>query len=367
MTVDIPAEFSDFVHRAISSGSFASEADVVGAGLRLLAEREQKLEALRAEILPALESLDRGEGERGTSKRRAVRFTVGSRTRRGLGNNGPCRRARRRRTVTSSGSPSTSRWTVRRRRTGSSIHSTKSSRCSPHTLKWVSSDPTFRPSLRSLFRGQLRHLLSSRRGWHRGRTSPARSAGHPGAVLSMQLDAHGSCERFANPGYSKSRVGRAQRVPRVSVRVRGLALGPPYWLNAHSLFARDAVTTARLFFGQPAEVPSGGRFLLPLHRALAVENRILHSFAANNRMPTIQLDCRRQACDLARQFARARTGRPLWRVWRPLRARNADAGPRRAGRRVRQGPARPGVSGRAGRPAAATTSAGRRRCITPSG
>ena len=63
MTVDIPAEFSAFVERVICSGSFASEADVIGAGLRLLAERERKLEALRAEILPALESLDRGEGE----------------------------------------------------------------------------------------------------------------------------------------------------------------------------------------------------------------------------------------------------------------------------------------------------------------
>lgn len=62
MTVDIPAEFSDFVQNIISRGSFASEADVVGAGLRLLAERERKLELLRAEILPALESLDRGEG-----------------------------------------------------------------------------------------------------------------------------------------------------------------------------------------------------------------------------------------------------------------------------------------------------------------
>ena len=59
MTVDIPAEFSDFVQRIIGRGSFASEADVVGAGLRLLDERERKMESLRAEILPAL---DRGEG-----------------------------------------------------------------------------------------------------------------------------------------------------------------------------------------------------------------------------------------------------------------------------------------------------------------
>ena len=63
MTVDIPAEFSQFVQQVISRGSFASETEVVGAGLRLLQARERKLEALRAEILPALESLDRGEGE----------------------------------------------------------------------------------------------------------------------------------------------------------------------------------------------------------------------------------------------------------------------------------------------------------------
>ena len=59
----IPAEFSQFVQQVISRGSFASETEVVGAGLRLLQERERELEALRAEILPALESLDRGEGE----------------------------------------------------------------------------------------------------------------------------------------------------------------------------------------------------------------------------------------------------------------------------------------------------------------
>jgi len=59
MTADIQAEFSDFVQRVIGRGNFASEADVVGAGLRLLDERERKMESLRAEILPAL---DRGEG-----------------------------------------------------------------------------------------------------------------------------------------------------------------------------------------------------------------------------------------------------------------------------------------------------------------
>jgi antitoxin ParD1/3/4 len=63
MTVEIPAEFSQFVEQVISRGSFASETEVIGAGLRLLQERERKLEALRAEILPALESLDRGEGK----------------------------------------------------------------------------------------------------------------------------------------------------------------------------------------------------------------------------------------------------------------------------------------------------------------
>ena len=62
MTVEIPSEFSAFVYEAMQSGSFASEADVVAAGLRLLREQDEKRHALRQDIQVGIDSLDRGEG-----------------------------------------------------------------------------------------------------------------------------------------------------------------------------------------------------------------------------------------------------------------------------------------------------------------
>lgn len=62
MTVEIPAELEHFVQQVINRGSFSSEAEVVGEALRLLQERESRLEQLRQEIKPALDRLDRGEG-----------------------------------------------------------------------------------------------------------------------------------------------------------------------------------------------------------------------------------------------------------------------------------------------------------------
>jgi len=62
MTVEIPLEFQQFVHAIIGRGSYRSEADVVGSALALLRDREQRSDALRREIQPALDRLDRGEG-----------------------------------------------------------------------------------------------------------------------------------------------------------------------------------------------------------------------------------------------------------------------------------------------------------------
>jgi len=62
MTIEIPAEHVQFVHEVIRSGSFRSEAEVIGEALRLLKERQSRLEVLRGEIRPALDRLDRGEG-----------------------------------------------------------------------------------------------------------------------------------------------------------------------------------------------------------------------------------------------------------------------------------------------------------------
>lgn len=50
------AHFDSFVAEQVSSGRYSNAADVIRSGLRLLEERESKLEALRAALL---------EGERG--------------------------------------------------------------------------------------------------------------------------------------------------------------------------------------------------------------------------------------------------------------------------------------------------------------
>ena len=62
MTVEIPPDLQQFVHQAIDAGNYKSEAEVVGQALRLLQERQRRIEELRREIQPALDRLDRGEG-----------------------------------------------------------------------------------------------------------------------------------------------------------------------------------------------------------------------------------------------------------------------------------------------------------------
>lgn len=62
MTLSIPPELEEFVEREISSGKFRSREEVLAEGLRLLKEREQKLDRLREEIQVGLDQLERGEG-----------------------------------------------------------------------------------------------------------------------------------------------------------------------------------------------------------------------------------------------------------------------------------------------------------------
>jgi antitoxin ParD1/3/4 len=62
MTVEIPPDLQQFVHQVIDNGSFKSETEVVGQALRLLQQRQQKIEELRQEIQVGLDQLDRGEG-----------------------------------------------------------------------------------------------------------------------------------------------------------------------------------------------------------------------------------------------------------------------------------------------------------------
>jgi antitoxin ParD1/3/4 len=63
MSILLPHDLRQFVEQEIASGKYRSEEDLVCEGLRLLRERERRLQALREEIGPALEQLDRGEGK----------------------------------------------------------------------------------------------------------------------------------------------------------------------------------------------------------------------------------------------------------------------------------------------------------------
>jgi antitoxin ParD1/3/4 len=64
MTVEIPSDLQQFVHQIIDAGGYQSEAEVVGQALRLLQERQRRIDELRREVEPALDQLDRGEGIR---------------------------------------------------------------------------------------------------------------------------------------------------------------------------------------------------------------------------------------------------------------------------------------------------------------
>ena len=61
--MSLPQDLQQFVQQEIASGKYRSEEDLLCAGLRLLRERERRLQALREDVEPALEQLDRGEGK----------------------------------------------------------------------------------------------------------------------------------------------------------------------------------------------------------------------------------------------------------------------------------------------------------------
>jgi len=59
----LPADLAEFVQQELQSGKYTSEDELVCEALRLLRERERRLDDLREEILPALDRLDRREGK----------------------------------------------------------------------------------------------------------------------------------------------------------------------------------------------------------------------------------------------------------------------------------------------------------------
>lgn len=66
MNVSLTPELEQFVNERVASGRYRSASEVVREGLRLLEgheqERQARLDALRADLVEGIESLDRGEG-----------------------------------------------------------------------------------------------------------------------------------------------------------------------------------------------------------------------------------------------------------------------------------------------------------------
>lgn len=59
----LPVELEQFIRQELAKGKYESEAELVAKAVGLLRERERRIAELREEILPALERLDRGEGD----------------------------------------------------------------------------------------------------------------------------------------------------------------------------------------------------------------------------------------------------------------------------------------------------------------
>lgn len=61
MATTIPPELEAFVEREVASGKFRSRDEAISEGLRLLKEREEKLDLLRNDIQAGLDQLDHGQ------------------------------------------------------------------------------------------------------------------------------------------------------------------------------------------------------------------------------------------------------------------------------------------------------------------
>ena len=61
MSVSIPSEFSQFVDELVAGGAYPSQSAVVQDALRLLKQRQQRFNELKAEIEIGIREGDRGE------------------------------------------------------------------------------------------------------------------------------------------------------------------------------------------------------------------------------------------------------------------------------------------------------------------
>jgi putative addiction module CopG family antidote len=63
MFITFSPDLAKLVEQEMATGRYGSENDLLLAAVQLLSERTRQLEALRQEIQPALDRLDRGEGK----------------------------------------------------------------------------------------------------------------------------------------------------------------------------------------------------------------------------------------------------------------------------------------------------------------
>ncbi len=61
MNVSLTPELEQLVADKVESGMYQTSSEVIRAGLRLLKERDERLEALRRDIAAGFEAVDRGE------------------------------------------------------------------------------------------------------------------------------------------------------------------------------------------------------------------------------------------------------------------------------------------------------------------
>lgn len=60
--IALPEDLAEFVDEEVASGKFRSQDEVVAEGLRLLRNRERRLDALRADLQCGIDQLDAGQG-----------------------------------------------------------------------------------------------------------------------------------------------------------------------------------------------------------------------------------------------------------------------------------------------------------------
>lgn len=61
MAITIPEQLQAFVSRNVASGRFRSEGEAITEGLKLLQHREEKLDALRADLQVGIGELNAGQ------------------------------------------------------------------------------------------------------------------------------------------------------------------------------------------------------------------------------------------------------------------------------------------------------------------